>query len=206
MKSKFPSECTDADLVRHSRQGDKDAFGILVSRHQSAVSAVAYAICGDFSQSEDLAQDSFVTAWKQIFEILNPAQFRSWVCGIARKQSLNHVRRRSRRKDRPEASMTTEDSTELTGVEVSNPHDLTVSDEEKRLIWSTLELLPLNYREIISLYYREHHSAAAVASALGLSEDAVKQRLSRGRFLNMAWLKVNRIFVLQHRFWLFCLR
>jgi len=185
------SEDLDADLVKYTREGDRHAFGVLVSRHQSAVTAVAYAICGDFYQSEDIAQESFVAAWKQLSELLNPSQFRAWVCGIARLQSLNHVRRRSRRKEKGVSAQPSEHQINSEQSENPNPRDVTVSDEEKLLIWHALELLPLNYREVLALYYREENSIAAVASALNLTEDTVKQRLSRGRLLLRE--KLNRM-------------
>ena len=63
------------------------------------------------------------------------------------------------------------------------PPDQVISDEEKAILWRSLERIPEIYREPLVLFYREHQSIEAVAQDLGLSEDAVKQRLSRGRKL-----------------------
>src|SRR6185436_10033186 len=62
-----------------------------------------------------------------------------------------------------------------------DPHDRAVSKEEETLVWRSLEEIPANYREPMILFYREGKSTHAVAEALNLSEDAVSQRLSRGR-------------------------
>ena len=65
-------------------------------------------------------------------------------------------------------------------------HDLfrlILAAEEAALVWQSLEKLPESYREPLILFYREHHSIARVAAALDLSEDTVKQRLSRSRGL-----------------------
>ncbi len=56
----------DSALVDASLSGDRDAFGQIVSRHQSLICSLAYSATGSFTQSEDLAQDTFVTAWKQL--------------------------------------------------------------------------------------------------------------------------------------------
>jgi len=184
-------DSNDATLVFNARSGDEQSFGVLVSRHQSAVSAIAYAICGDFSQSEDISQESFVTAWKQIRSLMNPEHFRAWVCGIARMLSLNHVRRRTRRGERISSEIVEHKTLDVSGKEDITPREITVSIEETKLIWHALEAMPLNYREPITLFYREEQSVSAVASALGLSEDVVKQRLSRGRKLLRD--QVNRI-------------
>src|SRR5208337_3286274 len=63
------------------------------------------------------------------------------------------------------------------------PPDQVITDEEKAILWRSLERIPEIYREPLVLFYREQQSIEAVAQDLGLSEDAVRQRLSRGRKL-----------------------
>jgi hypothetical protein len=63
------------------------------------------------------------------------------------------------------------------------PSEQAVSREEEAIMWRSLERIPENYREPLILFYREHRSIEHVAAELELSEDAVKQRLSRGRKL-----------------------
>jgi hypothetical protein len=63
------------------------------------------------------------------------------------------------------------------------PHDQAIGKEEEAILWRSLERIPEIYREPLVLFYREHQSINNVATALELSEDAVKQRLSRGRKL-----------------------
>jgi hypothetical protein len=63
------------------------------------------------------------------------------------------------------------------------PPDQAISEEEKAILWRSLERIPEIYREPLVLFYREHQSIETVAHDLELSEDAVKQRLSRGRKL-----------------------
>src|SRR3982750_459503 len=86
----------DAELVTRSRSGDLDAFGELVARYQSLVCSLAYSATGSLPQSEDLAQDIFVTAWRQLGSLREPAKLRSWLCGIARNLIHNWQRKESR--------------------------------------------------------------------------------------------------------------
>jgi len=74
----------DADLVAASLSGNRDAFGQIVARYQSLVCSLAYSATGSLSQSEDLAQDTFVTAWKRLRDLREPEKLRAWLCGIAR--------------------------------------------------------------------------------------------------------------------------
>jgi RNA polymerase sigma factor (sigma-70 family) len=168
----------DAELVARSRAGSRDAFGTIVERYQATVSAVAYSLTGSVSRSEDLAQETFVTAWKRLGDLREPHKLRSWLCGIAR----NHVSAERRRLTREPSHHAGALGDELAAGE-KPPSTLAVTAEEQALLWREIGQLPEIYREALVLYYREEQCVAAVASALELSEDAVMQRLSRGRRL-----------------------
>ena len=56
----------DTDLVAESRRGNREAFGRIVRRYQGMVAGVIYSVCGDLHRSEDLAQDTFLSAWKSL--------------------------------------------------------------------------------------------------------------------------------------------
>jgi zinc protease len=164
---------SDIELVSRTHSGDRDAFGELVGRHQNAVCAVAYTVVGDVGRSEDVAQEAFVAAWKQLGELRDQTKFRAWVCGIARNLALATARRE--RKSRP-----LDDAIGL-AAPGPTPAERAVSQEEQALVWSALSALPDIYREPLVLFYREGESVAEVAAALDVSPAAVKQRLSRGR-------------------------
>lgn len=164
---------SDMELAERTQAGDRGAFAALVGRHQAAVCAVAYAVVGDIGRSEDVAQEAFLAAWKQLGELRDLAKFKGWVCGIARNLALATARRE--RNNRP-----LDDAQSVVAVGPT-PVDRAASREEQTLVWRALAALPENYREPLVLYYREQESVAGVAAALDLSEAAVKQRLARGR-------------------------
>src|SRR5512146_1765962 len=74
----------DAELVTASLAGNREAFGQIVSRYQSLICSLAYSATGSLSQSEDLAQETFFTAWRQLAHLREPGKLRSWLCGIVR--------------------------------------------------------------------------------------------------------------------------
>jgi RNA polymerase sigma factor (sigma-70 family) len=170
---------SDEHLWRESHAGDRDAFGRIVERYQSLICAIAYSRIGNLAASQDLAQETFVTAWRDLGQIREPAKLRSWLCGIARNLAANARRRHVRRGGEPAALDTVAEPT-ATGAD---PEALAVSREEETLLWRALEGMPESYREPLVLFYREGQSVAEVATQLELSQDAVKQRLSRGRGL-----------------------
>jgi RNA polymerase sigma factor (sigma-70 family) len=173
----------DAELVRASRAGSRDAFGKIVARYQSLVCALAYSATGSVGRSEDIAQDTFISAWRQLPALREPAKLRAWLCGIARNLTLNAARRAGR--EPVHQAEPIEAGREPIAPEPPPPQQA-IHREEEAILWRALGEIPELYREPMVLYYREHQSVSAVAQALGLGEDAVKQRLSRGRALLQA--------------------
>src|SRR5947209_4195554 len=172
------TDSSDSELVTQSLAGNRDAFGWIVARYQSLLCSLAYGATGSLSQSEDLAQETFVTAWKQLAELREPQKLRSWLCRISR--NLTYDALRQQRREPSHKAERLEEVHEMRALEPL-PSDHTIRREEEAILWRSIERIPANYREPLVLYYREHQSVETVAAALDLSEEAVKQRLSRGR-------------------------
>lgn len=164
---------SDADLVRAAWQGDKQAFVEIVARHQAMVCGIALGIVANIAASEDVAQEAFLLAWRKIHELREPERLRAWLRQIARHVALGY-QRRQRGHD------VLEEAPDLPDLSPA-PDEQAASEEEAALVRDALTQLPEIYREPLILYYRENQSAKAVAQALDISEDAVRQRLARGR-------------------------
>jgi RNA polymerase sigma factor (sigma-70 family) len=177
-KTTVSNSSDDAQLVESSLRGDTQAFGSLVERHQSLVCGLAYSACGNVHVSEDLAQETFIVAWRQLRTLREKANVRGWLCGIARHVINNFLRRQQRT---PTAKAADLDEVLDASSNEPSPDEIAINEQETALLWRALQTLPENYREPMVLYYRQQESVAAVAESLGLSEDAVKQRLARGR-------------------------
>jgi len=170
----------DAELVQASLAGNRDAFGQIVERYQSLVCSLAYSATGSLNTSEDLAQETFLTAWKQLAGLREPEKLRAWLCGIARNIIHSSLRRQGREPSHRAEAL--EDAPESLSPE-PHPMESTISKEELAILWRSLEQIPELYREPMVLFYRENQSVEIVARNLELTEDAVKQRLARGRKL-----------------------
>lgn len=168
---------SDDQLCQQSCAGDREAFGRIVERYQAMVCSLAYSACGNLSRSEDLAQDTFVAAWQKLGELREPSKLRAWLCGIVRNLAANAARREQRRGGPAESlDLVAEQATAE-----ADPAAHAVTHEEETLLWRSLAGLPETYREPMVLFYRQGQSVAEVANSLELSEEAIKQRLSRGR-------------------------
>ena len=170
----------DAELVNGTLAGNRDDFSQIVSRYQSLICSLAYSATGSLGQSEDLAQETFITAWKHLGHLRERDKLRAWLCGIARNRINSFLRREGREPNHQAGSI--EEISESHSPEPL-PVDHTISNEEQAILWRSLERIPEIYREPLVLFYREHQSIEAVAEKLELTEDNVKQRLSRGRKL-----------------------
>jgi len=171
---------TDTELVAQSLDGDRDAFGHIISRYQSLICSLAYSATGSLGESEDLAQETFITAWKRLGHLRERHKLRAWLCGIARCLIGKALRREGRE---PTFEAESLEGTHESAATEPLPSERVIRKEEEAILWRSIERIPEIYREPLVLFYREHQSIEAVAQDLELSEDAVKQRLSRGRKL-----------------------
>lgn len=167
---------SETEVVISAKAGNRSAFEQLVVRYQNLITALAYSRTGDIQRSEDIAQQAFLTAWQKRSELKDPSRFGGWLRSIARNITLNS-NRKSNRLDRSAQSL--DGATEP--VVETEPVQKVVSSEQQQLLWSTLNNIPEQYREPLVLFYREDKSVSQVADMLGLSIDATKQRLARGR-------------------------
>lgn len=174
------SQATDFELVNQTRAGNGDAFGEIVARYQSLICSLAYSATGSVAQSEDLAQETFVAAWKQLPVLREPEKLRWWLCRISRNLTNDILRQQGREPSHNAESL--EKVHETPAVDPL-PSDHASDRDEEAILWRSIERIPESYREPLVLYYREQKSIGKVAAALDLTEDAVKQRLSRGRKL-----------------------
>ncbi|GEM_PF-2971192 len=162
---------SDADLLEASRRGEHAAFGTIVERYQGVVCAVSYSRTRDQALSEDVAQETFLAAWRQLDQLREAGRLRSWLCGIA-KNLASKARKRTAR-----------ETTEVEPVLVAddNPFDAVSAAQSEQLVGDALGRVPEKYRDVLVLYYREQRPIADVAEMLGITEAAALQRLARGR-------------------------
>ena len=174
-------------MLPNDAEIDGDTFERFVARSQSMVCAVAYSAIGDRALSEEVAQEAFLIAWRALPTLREPQMLPAWLCGIVRRVAAN-VRRKRR------WEVTTMAIPEHTPSTAANPLDELLTREEEELAARALGGLAEKYREPLVLFYRGEQSVREVAAALALSEDAVKQRLSRGRkLLKQSAERVERV-------------
>ena len=163
--------------VTAAARGDREAFTRLVDATRGVVCAIALAILRDVEASKDVAQDVYLAAWTGVKCLRDPISFLPWLRQITRNRA-HHVLRTERHRH-----LATDADLLLAAAADPRPRadDVLISRELREQHARALDELPHAAREVMILYYREGQSVRHVAELLGLSEAAVKQRLSRGR-------------------------
>jgi RNA polymerase sigma factor (sigma-70 family) len=159
-----------------ARDGDEAAFKRLVDRCANTVCSIAVAIVRNVQASEDVAQEVFLAAWSNIHTLRNPASFLPWLRQVTRNQA--HLWRRRHALEIPDHELLAATADSRPGAD-----QRLVADEQSRVLSEALDRLPEESREVLILYYREESSTRQVAALLGISEQAVRQRVSRSRQL-----------------------
>jgi len=165
-------------LLKASLQGSTQAFEVIVGRHQSLVCAITYSGTGSVEKSEELAQETFLRAWKSLDQLQDLAKFKAWLCSIARRTVQNWFR--SQRQDVVGKAAPLDCAVEKVSEE-AGPVEAAMMKEQQAVVARALAQIPESLREPVILFYREQKSVREVAEQLGLSENAARQRISRGR-------------------------
>ena len=170
----------EIELLTSSRNGDTSAFEAIVKKYQSYICAITFSATGDLGKSEVLAQETFISAWKDLTQLKDLNKFQGWLAGIARNVIKNSFRSQQHDLISKAASI---DQLKETGTNDSGPAERVITKEQQHVVRKALQQIPEQYREPLVLFYRQEKSVKKVAEQLSLSEEAVKQRLSRGRKL-----------------------
>jgi RNA polymerase sigma factor (sigma-70 family) len=158
--------------------GDRDAYGRIVAACQNSVTAIALAIVRDVPASEDIAQEAFLSAWQHLRRLQNPTSFLPWLRQITRNLARDHLRGRRRT---PIETRDADLLIETAADPQPDPLEALAGDEREAVAAELISALPDESREVLLLYYREGQSSRQVAALLGLSDAAVRKRLSRAR-------------------------
>ena len=158
--------------------GCEQAYTRIIVASQNTVTAVALAITRDPTASEDIAQEAFLSAWQNLRRLQNPSSFLPWLRQITRNLAFDHLRRHRNRAIGGEAA---EIAISHAADPSLLPEEQLIDAERERMAAELISELPEDSREVLLLYYREGQNSRQVAELLGLSDAAVRKRLSRAR-------------------------
>ena len=156
-------------LIRNAQSGDAQSFEILFDRYYDMIHAFAYRVCLVDTESEDLAQETFIRAARGLSAYRGTASFKNWLFRIAHHVVIDWHRQRARQRDK-EAAFQAELQTQ-TGLRTPD-HD--------EVHGAMLELSP-ELREAVALVYFENMNHREAAAAMGCAETTISWRIFRAK-------------------------
>lgn len=182
----FP-QIPEEELVLVALLGNMAAFDELVRRYRGAVVRVAMQVLGSRQAAEDVAQETFLLAYKALPQLQDPARFAGWLYAIA----LHRARRVVRKECRSEAV----ERSQLDRLILAhcpemtvNPSEVLIRKNDRAQVPAMLKRLPDEYRIALELRYYEEWPVAHIADFLSLPITTVKWRLHYGRNLMRSYL------------------
>lgn len=171
---------TDGVLVCRVRAGDEGAFSTLMERHGGLVFKLTHQFSDCPEDAEDLAQEVFMKAYRNIDRLRNPDRFSSWLHGIALNRCRDYAKN-VRRQTYP-FSRTTDGAMDDNPPTLSGPQfKQLLAEEHGRSLWAALRQIPAKYATPFLQKYRDDLTYQAMAEQTGLTVSALKVRVFRAR-------------------------
>ncbi len=179
-----PERAIDQKLVEKAQKGDKKAFGILVEKYNKKLTRLLSRMVRDQSEIEDIVQDSFIKAYRAINNFRGDSAFYTWLYRIGINTAKNHLVSLGRR---PKAVNSVEledienfdDGHEMRNLET--PESTMMTNEIVTTVNQTIELLPDDLRQAISLREMDGLSYEEIADIMNCPIGTVRSRIFRAR-------------------------
>ena len=166
---------SNSELVKKSQLGEKAAFEQLVIRHQELVFSLAYKLTGNREMANDVAQESFIRAWKAIEKFRGDSTFSTWIYRITVNTAWT-----LRKKAKKHNTLNIDDTYEPIVIdEKKDPEIVAINSDLSSVLVNALDKLPIEQRIIVELKNIEGRSHKEIADYLDISVTAAKVRLHR---------------------------
>jgi RNA polymerase sigma-70 factor (ECF subfamily) len=171
----------DVGLMLRVREGDNEAFELLVELHQSAVIGTVAKMLGGASEAEDIAQQVFIRIWKSAKRYQPQAKFTTWMFTITRNLVFNETRRRKRKPTVSVEEREEESHQQVEDVHSTTPDQDVLHSELERAVDDAIQALPDKQRLAVVLRRYEEMPYEEIGRVLSMSVPAVKSLLFRAR-------------------------
>jgi RNA polymerase sigma-70 factor (ECF subfamily) len=177
---------TDLELVYRAQAGDMDAFGALVDRNRRAVFRAALAAVRSPDEADEVAQETFVTAFQKLGHFRGEAAFRTWLLAIAWRKAIDRRKGITRWLQRLAPAPHTEeghewDVTEHLPAADRSQEDALISADLQRQIRKLIVTLPPKLRDALLLAGSGEYSYEQIAAMLKIPVGTLKWRVSEAR-------------------------
>jgi RNA polymerase sigma factor (sigma-70 family) len=175
----------DQHYIRLVREGDANAFAVLINRYKDMVFTLSLKMLKDREEAEEMAQDTFLKIYKSLSKFNGKSKFSTWMYKVAFNTCLDRLKKNKRLQ--PVSGV--DAFTEQQSMSLTNVLDSIEESERKQMIQDCLHCLPGEDSFLLTLYYFEEQSLEEIAKIFGINPNNVKIRLHRCRKKLAALLK-----------------
>ncbi|MEO8000246.1 MAG: RNA polymerase sigma factor RpoE [Arenimonas sp.] len=173
----------DLELVKRVQSGDKTAFDVLVRKYQHRIGAVIGRFVHDYAESQDIAQETFIRAYRALNNFRGDAQFYTWLYRIAVNTAKNHLVSMKRRP--PTSDVDADDAEHFDGAyrmhDSDTPEHELLREEIARTVSEVVAELPEELRQAITLREMEGLSYEEISETMDCPIGTVRSRIFRAR-------------------------
>ena len=184
MNLKKSSKDKDLILVRRAKRGDYKAFDLLVLKYQSRIIGISMKFVKDIHIAEDIAQESFIKAFKSLNSFREESAFYTWLYRIAANTSKNYLTSKRRKKEYSESEVFSSEDANVDIFDIpggDSPEEILAANNLREVIFESLSNLPEDIRTAISLREFEGLSYEEISEVLDCPIGTVRSRIFRGR-------------------------
>ena len=184
MNLKKSSKDKDLVLVRRAKRGDYKAFDLLVLKYQSRIIGISMKFVKDIHIAEDIAQESFIKAYKSLNSFREESAFYTWLYRIAANTSKNYLTSKRRKKEYSESEVFSSEDANVDIFDIpggDSPEEILAANNLREVIFESLSNLPEDIRTAISLREFEGLSYEEISEVLDCPIGTVRSRIFRGR-------------------------
>ncbi len=174
---------SDEDVVRRVLAGETALFEIIMRRHNQRLYRVARAILRDDGEAEDVMQDAYVRAYRNLAQFEGRAKFSTWLTRIAVHEALSRKQRRGNMQELDAMVESDKDRIQQMRSREATPEQNVAAGEMRGVLESAIGKLPEKYRTVFVLREVEGMSTTETADSLELTEENIKIRLHRAKAL-----------------------
>lgn len=170
---------TDASVVARIRAGDRDAYRLLVERHSRSVYRLGYRMTGNATEAEDVVQETFLRAYRQLHRFDDTAQFSTWLYRIASNYCVDLLRARKRVVTLSPAAAGEEAPVPEVRASGPMPDRLAESRQTRERIEEAMGELTAQERLAFVMRHCDGNSIEEIAGVLGVNGNAAKHSIFR---------------------------
>lgn len=180
---------SDADLARRVAEGDRQAFELLMRRHNRALYRTARSILRDDAEAEDVLQEAYLLAYRAMDKYRAESSLLTWLTRIVVNEAIARSRRTSRRAEiiRLDGDLDGGRNSDINGMDAhmddttEQPEQAAIRAEARSLLEKKIDALPENFRTVFVLRAVEEMTVEETATCLGIPDATVRSRFFRAR-------------------------